>query len=111
MKLFVVTNAFCSEQQEPYDCFTLSVIKVCPTYIAIILFIFQDMRGSLADDPETPVILAIQKIRTVFPNLLVSCDVCLCPYTDHGHCGMYTATKANFVNVVKLLNKGMTSKI
>ena len=24
----------------------------------------------------------------LFPDLLVACDVCLCPYTDHGHCGI-----------------------
>lgn len=26
--------------------------------------------------------------RQKFPELLVACDVCLCPYTDHGHCGV-----------------------
>ena len=24
-----------------------------------------------------------------FPDLLIACDVCLCPYTDHGHCGIF----------------------
>ena len=23
-----------------------------------------------------------------FPSLTVACDVCLCPYTSHGHCGV-----------------------
>lgn len=27
-------------------------------------------------------------IRQWFPNLVVACDVCLCPYTIHGHCGI-----------------------
>ncbi|KAM0789441.1 Aminolevulinate dehydratase [Microbotryomycetes sp. NB124-2] len=47
----------------------------------------KDSRGSLADDPETPVILATKLIRKEFPNVVVACDVCLCEYTDHGHCG------------------------
>lgn len=47
----------------------------------------KDGRGSPADDAATPVILATQLIRRVFPDLLVACDVCLCEYTDHGHCG------------------------
>lgn len=48
----------------------------------------QDMRGTPADDPEGPVILAIKLLRKEFPELLVACDVCLCEYTDHGHCGL-----------------------
>lgn len=47
----------------------------------------KDGRGSPADDPTTPVILATQLIRRCFPNVVVACDVCLCEYTDHGHCG------------------------
>ena len=46
------------------------------------------MRGSPADDPQGPVILAIQKLREFFPSLYVAADVCLCEYTDHGHCGL-----------------------
>ncbi|GAA5932261.1 porphobilinogen synthase HEM2 [Sporobolomyces koalae] len=47
----------------------------------------KDHRGSPADHPDTPVILATQLIRRKFPDLVVACDVCLCEYTDHGHCG------------------------
>lgn len=31
---------------------------------------------------------AIRAIKDVNPNLLVMTDVCLCEYTDHGHCGI-----------------------
>ncbi|KAJ6500040.1 hypothetical protein C8R47DRAFT_1110185 [Mycena vitilis] len=48
----------------------------------------KDHRGTPADDETGPVILAIKKIRTLFPDLYVACDVCLCEYTDHGHCGL-----------------------
>lgn len=47
----------------------------------------KDYCGTLADDPTGPVILAIKLLRKEFPDLLVACDVCLCEYTDHGHCG------------------------
>jgi len=48
----------------------------------------KDEVGSPADDPNGPVIQAIQKIRYVFPDLYIACDVCLCEYTSHGHCGI-----------------------
>lgn len=48
----------------------------------------KDERGSSADAPGTPVIVAIQRLREAFPQLLIICDVCLCAYTDHGHCGI-----------------------
>jgi porphobilinogen synthase len=34
------------------------------------------------------VILALKKIRELYPSLYVACDVCLCEYTSHGHCGI-----------------------
>ncbi|EDR08798.1 uncharacterized protein LACBIDRAFT_296233 [Laccaria bicolor S238N-H82] len=48
----------------------------------------KDMQGTPADDPTGPVILAIKKLRELFPTLYIACDVCLCEYTDHGHCGL-----------------------
>ncbi|TFK44852.1 hypothetical protein BDQ12DRAFT_641849 [Crucibulum laeve] len=47
----------------------------------------KDACGTPADDPNGPVILAIKKLRELFPALYIACDVCLCEYTDHGHCG------------------------
>lgn len=44
--------------------------------------------GSTADSKENPVVRAIPKLRKWFPNLVIACDVCLCPYTSHGHCGI-----------------------
>lgn len=35
----------------------------------------KDNEGTAADHPETPVILAVEKIRKLFPNLVVACDV------------------------------------
>jgi porphobilinogen synthase len=48
----------------------------------------KDARGTPADDPQGPVILAIEKLRALFPTLFIATDVCLCEYTSHGHCGI-----------------------
>jgi porphobilinogen synthase len=48
----------------------------------------KDPRGSGADREDNPVIQALPWIRKSFPNLLLITDVCLCEYTDHGHCGI-----------------------
>ncbi|KAF9820349.1 hypothetical protein IEO21_01358 [Rhodonia placenta] len=51
----------------------------------------KDERGTPADDPTGPVILAVRKLRALFPELYIACDVCLCEYTSHGHCGLFAA--------------------
>lgn len=48
----------------------------------------KDNVGTLADDPDGPVIQTIKLLNKEFPNLFVAADVCLCEYTDHGHCGI-----------------------
>ena len=36
---------------------------------------------------------AIQRIKQAIPELIVVTDVCLCEYTDHGHCGLLNSEK------------------
>ena len=48
----------------------------------------KDNIGSGADHDDSPVIEAIKFFRKEYPDLLVACDVCICAYTDHGHCGV-----------------------
>jgi len=48
----------------------------------------KDDIGSLAYDPEAPVQSAVRAIKREVPGALVMTDVCLCEYTDHGHCGI-----------------------
>ena len=51
----------------------------------------KDDRGSAADDPEGISQLAIADIRAeVGDDLVILADLCLCEYTDHGHCGIVT---------------------
>ncbi|HEX3644391.1 MAG TPA: porphobilinogen synthase [Vicinamibacterales bacterium] len=48
----------------------------------------KDDIGSAAYDPEAPVQSAIRAIKRDVSGVLVATDVCLCEYTDHGHCGI-----------------------
>jgi porphobilinogen synthase len=48
----------------------------------------KDAVGTAADDPNGPVIKTARKLKELFPNLYIIADVCLCEYTDHGHCGV-----------------------
>jgi porphobilinogen synthase len=51
----------------------------------------KDAEGSGAWEEEGAVQLAIAAIKQALPELLVMTDVCLCEYTDHGHCGVLRA--------------------
>src|SRR5438034_4752244 len=58
---------------------------------SVLLFGLPDHKddiGSLAYDPEAPVQAAIRAIKRAAPDVLIATDVCLCEYTDHGHCGI-----------------------
>jgi len=33
---------------------------------------------------------AVRRLKAKFPDLIVMTDVCLCEFTDHGHCGLLT---------------------
>jgi porphobilinogen synthase len=48
----------------------------------------KDEHGSGAWDPEGAVQLAAAAIKRSQPGLLVATDVCMCEYTEHGHCGV-----------------------
>ena len=51
----------------------------------------KDAEGSGAYDDEGIVQLATRAIKQAHPDLVVMTDVCLCEYTDHGHCGLLGA--------------------
>ena len=47
----------------------------------------KDAEGSRAADDHEAVQRAAQAIKEAVPEIAVVTDVCLCEYTDHGHCG------------------------
>ncbi len=48
----------------------------------------KDDRATAAYDPDGVVQRAVATVKACYPDLLVITDVCLCAYTDHGHCGL-----------------------
>ena len=48
----------------------------------------KDPHGEQAWNPNGPVPRAIEEIKRVSPETIVIADVCMCEYTDHGHCGL-----------------------
>ncbi len=60
---------------------------------AVILFGIPEVKdplGRSGSGPESVVYRAIQALKSAHPELVVIADVCLCEYTDHGHCGAIT---------------------
>jgi porphobilinogen synthase len=49
---------------------------------------YKDAEGTSGWQPDGPVQVATRAIKEAFPQLVVITDVCLCEYTDHGHCGL-----------------------
>lgn len=62
----------------------------------------KDDQGTNADSNSNPVIRALPLLRQAYPNLLIACDVCLCPYTSHGHCGII---ENGFINNEKSIER------
>src|SRR5580700_11445722 len=51
----------------------------------------KDGRGSAADDPAGISQLALADLRAeIGDELVLMGDLCMCEYTDHGHCGVLT---------------------
>ena len=48
----------------------------------------KDPEGSGAWDEQGPVQLAVRAIKDAVPRMVAITDVCLCEYTEHGHCGL-----------------------
>ena len=48
---------------------------------------------------------AVRAIKDAVPDLLVITDVCLCEYTDHGHCGVIEANEVKNDPTLQLLVK------
>lgn len=47
----------------------------------------KDATGSAASDEDGLVQRAVRQVKDAYPDALVATDVCLCAYTEHGHCG------------------------
>jgi porphobilinogen synthase len=79
---------------------------------AVILFGIPEKKdsvgsGAYADDGIIQ--MAVREIKKSSPDLLVITDVCLCEYTDHGHCGVIKDNQVVNDPTLELLAKTATS--
>jgi porphobilinogen synthase len=76
---------------------------------AVILFGIpkgKDALGSEAYSPDGIIPRAVRKIKEELgERILVACDVCLCEYTDHGHCAPLVDDQIDNDEGVKLYKK------
>jgi len=69
----------------------------------------KDAIGSSSWDPSGPVQAAIEAIKHAVPQMVVMADVCLCEYTDHGHCGVLDGQDVDNDATLPLLAKQAVS--
>lgn len=65
----------------------------------------KDANGSSAWDEKGPVPNAIRALKQKFPQLVVITDVCMCEYTDHGHCGILRDGEVDNDATLELLSR------
>ena len=79
------------QYQYGIDCVTEAVSECLQAGVkSCILFgipAHKDALGSSAWAPDGVVQQAVKKIKAAYPDFYVITDVCMCEYTDHGHCG------------------------
>lgn len=71
---------------------------------------YKDAIGSSAWDMTSPVQRAIEAIKAKVPELVIVGDVCLCQYTEHGHCGQLCGHYVDNDATLKLLQKVAVSQ-
>ena len=81
---------------------------------AVILFGVPDKKdhvGSAAYSDNGVVQQALRAIKQAVPELVLITDVCLCEYTDHGHCGIVVDNDVDNDSTVDLLAKEALSHV
>ena len=81
---------------------------------AVILFgipLTKDSLGQEAYDEHGIIQEAIRVIKQAVPQLLVVTDVCLCEYTDHGHCGVVDGGRVDNDATLELLARTALSHV
>ncbi len=79
---------------------------------AVILFGIPERKDAVASEAyadDGVVQQAIRAIKDKLPELLVITDVCLCEYTDHGHCGVIKNGDVDNDSTLELLAKESVS--
>jgi porphobilinogen synthase len=70
---------------------------------------WKDARGTASWAADGVVQRAVAAIKRTVPELVVITDVCLCEYTDHGHCGVLDGTRVANDATLELLARQAVS--
>src|SRR3954453_4219184 len=65
----------------------------------------KDATGSSAWDDQGAVQLGVRALKKEIPDLVIITDVCMCEYTDHGHCGVLKDGEVDNDATLALLSK------
>lgn len=71
----------------------------------------KDCCGSSAWDPNGVVQQGIRAIKQAYPDCYVITDVCMCEYTDHGHCGILHGQEVDNDKTLEVLAKTALSHV
>ena len=71
----------------------------------------KDAVGSSAWDPNGVVQQGIRAIKAKYPEMYVITDVCMCEYTDHGHCGILCGHSVDNDKTLEVLAKTALSHV
>ncbi|MEE8465868.1 MAG: porphobilinogen synthase [Dehalococcoidia bacterium] len=71
----------------------------------------KDPLGTEGYDPEGIVQEAVRMIKKNHPSMMVVTDVCMCEYTDHGHCGVIDNGKIDNDQTLELLGRTAVSHV
>lgn len=71
----------------------------------------KDACGSQAYAQDGIVQRAVRRAKEHFPELYIMTDVCLCEYTDHGHCGLLKGDYVDNDSTLELLAKTALSHV
>ena len=69
----------------------------------------KDAEGTGAWDDDGAVQRAVRALKTELPQLVVITDVCMCEYTDHGHCGVLVNGEVDNDRTLELLAREAVS--
>ena len=69
----------------------------------------KDATGSAAWDDKGAVQTGVRALKKEIPELVVITDVCMCEYTDHGHCGVLKNGEVDNDATLELLSRSALS--
>ena len=95
------------------DTFRIHLEEIWNSGVRAIIFFgvpeHKDAMGSEAYNPEGIVQRALRLTKEAYPDMICMADICLCEYTDHGHCGLIRDGKVLNDETLEMLSKAALS--